>query len=535
MSENGVKTVELTTDKSDTVVDVPLERAVSPLCQNSGGREKKSTLEVAPPNGEGKSNETVVYVDEIDVDEDKKSWAQIAFTLVPLALPSMLSMALTFGLAVIPLALIGSMIGDEALTGASVGYFLISIFAQYPLCGLTFAMDAFCSQAYGRDAESDEQGVILQRGVLVSLAFMIPINVILCIIQDFLPKIYGEEIGMIACDFMKSAILFIIPLVMFTAFSKFCLNQLKPQLPMTALGVGIAVTPVCQYIFIKEGVHGAMLGMAITAWIQLLVIISLTFFVKSTRKTLGKLRLKEALDWDGLKEYLQLALPSSLFVAAEASSFDVAVLLSAALGTYEGAAFSAILNTLLIFVSISGGLSTAACAKIGSSLGANLPRCARRYVVVAVSIAVSMASLNGIIIFVLFDNILGLFGVEGDSLEKARTIRWLVPFMCIADSAQYVFQGVFSGMGQNKKGAQILIICLWFIGLPLELVLAYLFDFGLSGVVGGLTIGLMLESPAMIWYVRKLNWEELAEEASYCTSNLQMSDYEGGEIDFKNR
>ncbi|ORC85249.1 multidrug resistance protein, MATE family [Trypanosoma theileri] len=535
MGENGLKTVELTTNKSDTVATVSPENNVEPICQNSRSLNKKTTLELVPPNGENKSNDTVIYLGDVKVDKDNMSWAQIAFTLVPLALPSVLSMALTFGLAVIPLALIGSMIGDEALTGASVGYFIISIVAQYPLCGLTFAMDAFCSQAYGRDAESDEQGVILQRGVLVSIAFLLPVNMILCIIQEFLPKIYGEKIAMIACDFMKSAILFIIPLVMFTAFSKFCLNQLKPQLPMIALGVGIAVTPVCQYVLIKEGVHGAMLGMAITAWIQLLVIVSLTFFVKSTRKTLGTLRLKEALDWDGLKEYLQLALPSSLFVAAEASSFDVAVLLSAALGTYEGAAFSAILNTLLMFVSIAGGLSTAACAKVGSSLGANLPQCARRYVVVAVSLAVLMASLNGIIVFVLFDNILGLFGVEGDSLVTARTIRWLVPFMCIADSAQYVFQGVFSGMGQNKKGAQILITCLWVIGLPLELALAYLFGCGLTGIVGGLTIGLMLESPTMIWYVCKLDWEELAREASSCTSNLQVSDYEDDEMNFENR
>ncbi|KEG09431.1 multidrug resistance protein, MATE family [Trypanosoma grayi] len=493
-------------------------------CQKHTEPFRNIALEMKSTSNEDVLEDGEVYISEDHNEEYSLSWVKVALALIPLATPSAVSIALTFGLAVIPLAFIGSVLGDKALTGASVGYFIISIVAQYPLCGLTFAMDAFCSQAYGRDPESDEQGVILQRGVLVGIVFVVPVNILLLLCQQILPTIYGEEIGAVACDFMKFGFLFIIPLVTFTAFSKFCLNQLKPQLPMTALIVGIIVTPLTQYLLVKRGVHGSMLGMVLSAWTQLLVIVCLTLWVEPTRRTFGKIRIREVLDWDELKEYILLALPSSLFVAAEASAFDVAVLLAATLGTAEGAAFSATLNCLLIFVSLAGGMSTAACAKIGASLGAQLPRCAWQHVVVAVACALAVSSLNGIIMFVLFDPILSLFGVGEASLAAAHTVRWVVPLTHVADSAQYVFQGVFSGMGHNKDGARILITCLWAIGFPLELLFTYAFGWGISGILGGLTIGLLLESPAMLWYVRNVDWEQLAKEASGYSECVQLEE-----------
>ncbi|RNF02154.1 multidrug resistance protein, MATE family [Trypanosoma conorhini] len=220
---------------------------------------------------------------------------------------------------------------------------------------------------------------------------------------------------------------------------------------MTALVVGFVVTPLAQYFFAEGGVHGAMPGMVIVAWVQLAVLVALVVLLQSTRQTLGKLRIREALQRDGLKEYIGLAIPSSLFVAAKASAFDVAMLLLATLGTSEVAAYSAILSSLFTFVSISGGTSTAASARIGSSLGAALPFCAWGYVVAAAAFALTISSLNGIIIFVFFDNILGLFVVAETSLEVSHTVRWIVPLTHIVDGTQYVFQGVFGGMGHKKK------------------------------------------------------------------------------------
>ncbi|RNE96304.1 multidrug resistance protein, MATE family [Trypanosoma rangeli] len=65
---------------------------------------------------------------------------------------------------------------------------------------------------------------------------MVPVGVslfFLCLIQDALPKMYGEKTAEIACNFKKLGPLFIIPSVTFRACSKFALNHLKPQLSMT--------------------------------------------------------------------------------------------------------------------------------------------------------------------------------------------------------------------------------------------------------------------------------------------------------------
>lgn len=447
-------------------------------------------------------------------DEEVVSWTDALLELLPLALPAMITMALTFGLSAIPLAFIGSHLGEDKLAGASVGYFIISIVAQYPICGLTFALDTLVSHEFGRDPTSDVMGVLLQRGILVNLAFLVPICVALRLwLPTLLALIYGDAIAQVAAAYLYYIPLFLTPLVIFTAFSKFCSNQMLPQLPMIAMAIGLAVTPVAQKILIPIGVEGAMLGMAVAATVQLVVLMGLTFAKKETRASFGSIRIREALDWDDVVLYLKLALPSALFVAAEASAFDMTVLLAARLGQSEGAAWSAVLNSCLPFVSVAGGLSTAACAKVGASLGAGYPEDARRYAFAAVGGSAIGSAFNSIVIVTFFDFWLHLFGCDGDALAIGRSLLPIIPAMHMGDSIQFAFQGVFSGAGQNHRGAMILLSSLWAIGFPLAIFLAFYADWGVAGVVWGLTIGLLVETPSMMFSLYRLDWQMLAEDA----------------------
>jgi Na+-driven multidrug efflux pump len=461
----------------------------------------------------------------VDDADDVVTWVDAVLEIVPLALPSVVSMLLTYALTAVPLAFIGTYHGGEALSGASVGYFILSIVGQYPITGLTFALDALCSMEYGRDPKSTAQGILLQRAIIVNAVFLIPVCILLFSVEGLLSSIYDPSVVSYAVKFLRFAPLFLCPLAGFTAFSKFCANQLLPQMPMIAMLVGVASTPIVQRWLAPMGVEGAMIGMAMTIWIELAVLVTLTLSHKQTRGTFGTLRLAEAAAIADVKDYLRIALPSALFVAAEASAFDMSVLLAAKIGDPEGAAWSAILNSLLFFVSPAGGLSAAAAAKVGASLGAGYPNDARRYAFAAVGVATFVCLVNSVVIYSSFDVLLSLFGTSGLSLRAGLAVRWLAPLMHIADSIQFCFQGVFSGAGQNHKGAMILLSCLWAFGFPLSLILAFFHGFGLEGVVGGLTIGLFVEIPLMTYYVHTMDWRALAEEA------MQDEDVGGEEED----
>jgi multidrug resistance protein, MATE family len=461
---------------------------------------------------EGEDDELII---EDEVEEGEPVTIMDALMeLLPLAAPSAVTMALTFALSSIPLMFIGSHLGEKKLTGASIGYFIISIVAQYPIFGLTFALDTLASHEYGRNPDSDVLGVLLQRGIIVNLAFGVPMSVALVYCsQAALTPIYGALMATIAADFLRYAPLFLIPLVIFIAFSKFCANQMLPQIPTIAMTCGLIVTPIAQRSLIHLGVEGSMLGMAIAAWTQLAVIIILTFAKKQTRLTFGALRFEDALDWDDVVAYLKLALPSALFVAAEASAFDLSVLLAARIGSAQGAAWSAILNSTLPFVGVAGGLSAAACAKVGASLGAGYPNDARRYALTAVGAAAVCACVNACVIWTFYDVLLELFGTQGEALTQANTLLYIVPLMHIGDSVQFAFQGVFSGCGRNHQGAVILLSSLWAIGVPVACYMAFWQQLGLQGIVIGITVGLLVEAPAMVWAAHRMDWQQLAEDA----------------------
>ncbi|RNF02155.1 multidrug resistance protein, MATE family [Trypanosoma conorhini] len=130
-------------------------------------REDASFPEPPLPVDDNISTADEICVSELQLDDDVLSWCRIVLGLIPLDLPSAMSIALTFGLAVVSLAFIGAFLGHNSLSGASVGHFIGSIFAQYQLCELTFAMDALCSQAYGRDPCSDEPVLSFKKALLL--------------------------------------------------------------------------------------------------------------------------------------------------------------------------------------------------------------------------------------------------------------------------------------------------------------------------------------------------------------------------------
>jgi putative MATE family efflux protein len=507
------------------LVEIPVIKPPKPKWLrdlDEGKKREKPAVKHRKEDGEG-AIEGAVTEEDVDEEEEEEeeeeeteviTWFETIKEIAPLALPSIASMMLMFALSVIPLAFVGSYWGANALAGASVGFFILSIAIQYPVFGMTFALDALCSHEYGRAQDSDAQGLYLQRGALINLLVLIPLCTgVLFISRHALGYVYDTDTARTANDFLRYSPLYQIPLILFMACTKFCANQLLPQIATVSMFIGVAAIPFAQRWLSYLGPQGAMLGMTVVAWFQLIVIIVIMFSKSQTRKTFGRLRLREALEWRGVVEYVRLAVPSAIFVASEASAFDMTVLLAARLGQEPGAAWSCTLNISLIFVSVAGGLSAAGGAKVGNALGAGLPADARRYAFTVVALAALAGVVNSAIIVQNFPAMLSLFGIDKLAREEAESILPLIPVWHVADCVQFAFQGVFSGAAQNSTGAVILVTALWGIGIPLAVFLGFFLNLGIRGIVVGLTIGLLVEIPWMVWTAHRLDWNQLAEEA----------------------
>jgi hypothetical protein len=112
----------------------------------------------------------------VENDHELISYRASMKLLLPLAIPSMVAVALGFALSAMTFAFLGKWIGTDAMSSASVGFYFMCIAALYPLTGVAFAVDTLCTQAYGRDPNSTVQGAVAQRSLVVSTVLMIPMT-----------------------------------------------------------------------------------------------------------------------------------------------------------------------------------------------------------------------------------------------------------------------------------------------------------------------------------------------------------------------
>ena len=182
------------------------------------------------------------------------------------------------------------------------------------------------------------------------------------------------------------------------------------------------------------------------------------------------MRLREAIDWPETKAYLRIAVPAAVFVAAETAAFDLSILLATAVSEAAGSAWSALLSYELVFVCVGGGFSAAACAKVGAAIGANQPINAKTYAWTALAMSMFVAIfVNAPFIYLCFDFLITTFG---GNLHEARKLQLLFPFLYIIDTIQFTFQGIFGGASLNDLGAQLLLSCLWCVGVPISVFLS---------------------------------------------------------------
>jgi Na+-driven multidrug efflux pump len=194
---------------------------------------------------------------------------------------------LSVSLTIVPLSRVGRVLGTDQLNGASVGLFMLYIFAQYPIMGLGMALDTLCSQEFGRNHTSQIMGIILRRGIVVGqIASMVMSIFLLYIAPYFLEFFYTEEVVMDVGAFHRPAIIYLTLLNFYTCLSKFCFNQLRPMLPIVSMGVGaVIVSPVASYLLVPYGLTATMLGICLAWGVQCLVLLTLVLRDEALRHT----------------------------------------------------------------------------------------------------------------------------------------------------------------------------------------------------------------------------------------------------------
>ncbi|PPS00834.1 hypothetical protein GOBAR_AA19837 [Gossypium barbadense] len=387
--------------------------------------------------------------------ESKKLWI--------VAGPAIFTKFSTFGVTIISQAFVGH-IGPTELAAFSLCCTVLFRFGNGVLIGMASALETLCGQAFGAK-RYHMLGIYLQRSWLLL--------------------------------FLTTTCL--LPLFIFTTKILIALGQDEKIAIVAAFSIG---THICLSwlltMKLKYGLIGALLSTILAYWIPN---IGQLIFVtcggcKDTWKGFSMLAFKDL--WPVVK----LSLSSGAMLCLELWYNTILVLLTGNLKNAEIAidAFAICLNInawqMMISLVLGCQMSLEEEARVKFSI-----------------MTITLTSLCiGCVTFVLFLCLRGrLAYVFTESEEVGNAVVDLSPLLAcsiLLDSVQPVLSGIAIGAGWQSSVAWVNIASYYLIGIPIGVVLGYVFNMEVKGVWVGMLLGIFVQALVLIIIIWKTDWDK---------------------------
>ncbi|KAK1578456.1 hypothetical protein Q3G72_030392 [Acer saccharum] len=176
-------------------------------------------------------------------------------------------------------------------------------------------------------------------------------------------------------------------------------------------------------------------------------------------------------------------------------------------------ALSICMNILGWAVVVGMGMNAAISVRVSNELGAGHPRSAKISLVVAVISGFLMGLLFSLILIITRDQYPVLFSSNEQVRQLVKDLTPLLAFSILINSVQPVLSGVAIGSGWQATVAYVNISCYYLLGIPLGVILAYKFDWGIKGIWWGMNTGTIIQTCVLFWIIYKTNWNKEASIA----------------------
>ncbi|KAJ8528551.1 hypothetical protein K7X08_022243 [Anisodus acutangulus] len=95
-----------------------------------------------------------------------------------------------------------------------------------------------------------------------------------------------------------------------------------------------------------------------------------------------------------------------------------------------------------------------------------------------------------------------------DVAEEVDHLSPLLAFSILLNSVQPVLSGVAVGAGWQSIVAYVNIGCYYLVGIPVEIVLGYVFELQVRGVWVGMLFGVLAQTTVLLVITLKTDWDK---------------------------
>ncbi|XP_024041120.1 protein DETOXIFICATION 24 isoform X2 [Citrus clementina] len=390
--------------------------------------------------------------------ESKKLW-RVAF-------PAMLARVSQYGMFVITQGFIGHL-GEVELAAYALIQIIAVRFSNGILIGMSSATETLCGQAFGAK-QYHMMGIYLQRSWIINLATGTILLPAFIFAADIF-KLLGEQTDI--ANRAGDISLWFIGILYFFVFSLTIQKYLQAQLKNMIVGwlsaVAFAVHVALSWIFVSKlnlGIPGAMSAMIIASWF--IVIGQFVYLFGGWCPN----------TWKG----------------------------------FSSAAFADLYPVLKL--SISSGVMI--CVRVSNELGRGDAKAAKFSVKVAIATTTVIGFFFSLICLVFSRKVAHLFTSNDEVIESITSLSVLLAFSVLLNGFQAVLSGVAVGAGRQAVVAYINIICYYFIGLPVGVLLGYVADLKVKGIWTGMLLGVVMQSLVLGYVTWKTDWDNEVKKAS---------------------
>ncbi|KAL8127579.1 protein DETOXIFICATION 21-like [Apium graveolens] len=432
--------------------------------------------------------------------ESKKMWI--------VAGPAIFTRFSTLGVSVISLAFIGHIGSTELAAYALVSTVLLR-FSIGILLGMASGLETLCGQSCGAK-QYEMLGVYLQRSWLILIICSIVLLPIFIFTTPILIALGQDES---IAEVAGTVSLWLIP-VIFSFIASFSCQMFLQAQSKNLIIAYLAAFSLAIHVFLSWlltvkynfGLSGAMVSTNLAYWVpnigQLVYILG--GWCPETWKGFSMLAFKDLLP------IVKLSLSSAVMLCLELWYTTILILLTGNLKNSEVAidALSICLNINGWELMISVGFLAAASVRVSNELGRGSSRAAVFSIVQIVLTSLAI----GFVLFIFFLFFRGrLAYIFTKSTEVAAAVADLSPllaFSILLNSIQPVLSGVAVGAGWQSTVAYVNITCYYLIGIPVGIVLGYVFQFQVKGVWVGMLIGTLAQTIVLMIITYKTDWEK---------------------------
>eukprot|EP00892_Ulva_mutabilis_P006630 jgi/Ulvmu1/4339/UM002_0062.1 len=400
--------------------------------------------------------------------------------------------------------------------------------------GLLGAMDTLCGQAWGA-LEYRTCGVVLQRGMLVTIAVSVPI--ILCWTQITpLLLLVGQSPEIVA-----KAVPYLVkisPVLVVACLAECVTKWLTSQnvvYPSTFVNLGVVMlAPIIFHMFtvsLPWGLAGAAAAMNASNVLDLLALIVWSiFYVQLMPMSSPVRKVWPGFTLDAIKRwptFFQLGIPSMAMLCLQWWAFEVCTIVAGILPEPQtslgvtGVCIQLIVCAFMVPLGICQGVRI----RVSNLLGAGNATAAKGTIAVAVTLCLGLITLclailvpsRALLARVFFPELT----LDSDPSKALMDCILLIAAGLPADWLNCTLSGVLQGTGRQALGAQVYVVTYWCIGPVAVWLFAFHFDWRVRGIWAALAVLANVEVLFMIAAISTIDWDEEVARAKELVKSQQ--------------